>query len=118
MSKISRPSSGKENTRKSRRDLECLIPAGELDEAALTGLVKQVDVKAVIDLLATWGIVYARPLTQHFKEFTGSGDMQMLEYALDTFYYQDALAKAEKPLNPMTRGFSRISLSPRLISTT
>jgi V/A-type H+-transporting ATPase subunit C len=73
--------------------LECLIPAGELDEAALTELVKQPDVKTVIDLLATWGIVYARPLTLNFKEFTETGDMLVLEYALDTFYYKDAISK-------------------------
>ncbi|MBP7119860.1 MAG: ATP synthase A1 subunit C [Methanolinea sp.] len=71
---------------------ECLIPAGELDEAALTELVKQPDVKAVIDLLATWGFVYSHPLTLHFKEFTETRDMMVLEYALDTFYYEDALS--------------------------
>ena len=73
--------------------LECLIPAGELDEAALTELVKQPDVKAVIDLLATWRISFARPLTLTFKEFTDTGDMMVLEYALDTFYYKDALSE-------------------------
>ncbi len=73
--------------------LECLVPAGELDEAALTELVKQPDVKAVIDLLATWGMVYARPLTLHFKEFADTGDMLVLEYALDTFYFEDAISK-------------------------
>lgn len=72
--------------------LECLIPAGELDEAALTELVKQPDIKAVIDLLATWGISYARPLTLNFKEFSETGDMQVLEYALDTFYLEDAVS--------------------------
>lgn len=78
--------------------LECLIPAGELDEAALTELVKQPDVKTVIDLLATWGIVYARPLILNFKEYTETRDMLVLEYALDTFYYEDALStlKAEE----------------------
>ena len=75
--------------------LECMIPAGELDEAALTELVKQPDVKAVIDLLATWGMVYARPLTLNFKEFTDTGDMLVLEYALDTFYYEDAISTVE-----------------------
>ncbi|MCE5297728.1 MAG: ATP synthase A1 subunit C [Methanoregulaceae archaeon] len=75
--------------------LECMIPAGELDEAALTELVKQPDVKAVIDLLATWGMVYARPLILNFKEFTDTGDMLVLEYALDTFYYEDAISKVK-----------------------
>jgi hypothetical protein len=49
-------------------------------------------VKTVIDLLATWGIVYARPLILNFKEYTDTRDMQVLEYALDTFYYEDALS--------------------------
>lgn len=71
--------------------LDCTVPAGELDEAALTELVKQPDVKAVIDLLATWGIVYARPLTKSFKEYSDTRDMLVLEYALDTYYYQNAL---------------------------
>lgn len=72
--------------------LECLIPAGELDEAALTELVKQPDVKAVIDLLATWGVPYARPLTRNFKEFSETRDMLVLEYAIDTFYYENSLS--------------------------
>ena len=80
--------------------LGCLIPAGELDEAALTELVKQPDVKAVIDLLATWGIPYARPLTLNFKEFTDTGDMMVLEYALDTFYHEDALAGLKEDESP------------------
>lgn len=71
--------------------LECLIPVGELDEAALTELVRQPDVKAVIDLLATWDIRWARPLTTAFPEFAKSGDLGMLEIALDRFYYNDAL---------------------------
>ena len=72
--------------------LDCTIPAGELDEAALTELVKQPDVKSVIDLLATWGIVYSRPLTKAFKEYSDTRDMLVLEYAIDTYYYQYALA--------------------------
>src|SRR5665647_1894847 len=38
--------------------LESLAPAGALDDATLVALTKQPDVKAVIDLLATWGIEY------------------------------------------------------------
>lgn len=71
--------------------MECLIPVGELDEATLTELVRQPDVKAVIDLLATWDIRWARPLTTAFPEFAKSGDLGMLEIALDRFYYNDAL---------------------------
>jgi len=71
--------------------LDCLVPVGELDEATLTELVRQPDVKAAIDLLATWDIRWARPLTTAFPEFAKSGDLGMLECALDRFYYNDAL---------------------------
>ena len=70
---------------------ESLAPAGALNDATLTELIKQPDVKAVIDLLATWGIEYARPLTQHLKEYSETRDLVVLEYALDKFYYDHAL---------------------------
>ena len=70
---------------------ESLAPAGALSDATLTELIKQSDVKAVIDLLATWGIEYSRPLTQHFKEFSETRQLVVLEYALDKFYYDHAL---------------------------
>ena len=76
--------------------MECLIPAGELDEAALTELVKQPDVKAVIDLLATWRIEYSKPLTSKFKEYAEKRDMAILEYALDLFYYENAFEVVRK----------------------
>jgi len=72
--------------------LECLVPAGELDEATLRELIKQPDVRAVIDMLATWDIVYSRPLTKKFSEFSEKRDLAILECALDRFYYQDALS--------------------------
>lgn len=71
---------------------ECLVPAGELDETTLIELVKQPDVKAVIDLLATWGIRYAKPLTRSFKEFSETRDLAILEYAIDRFYFENSLA--------------------------
>lgn len=70
---------------------ESLAPAGALSDATLAEMIKQQDVKAVIDLLATWGIEYSRPLTQHFKEFSETRDLVVLEYALDKFYYAHAL---------------------------
>jgi V/A-type H+-transporting ATPase subunit C len=78
---------------------ECLVPAGELDDTTLIELVKQPDVKAVIDLLATWGINYAKPLTRHFKEFSEKRDLAVLEYAIDRYYFENALAavKGDSP---------------------
>lgn len=75
--------------------LDCLVPAGELDEVTLTELIKQPDVRAVIDMLATWGIVYAKPLTEKFGEFYEKGDLSLLECALDKYYYQESLEKVK-----------------------
>jgi V/A-type H+-transporting ATPase subunit C len=71
--------------------LGCLIPAGELDEAILVELVKQPDVRGVIDLLATWRIAYSLPLTRHLKEFGEKRDLAVMEDALDKFYFENAL---------------------------
>jgi V/A-type H+-transporting ATPase subunit C len=73
--------------------IECLVPAGQLDDTTLVELIKQPDVKAVIDLLATWGIEYARPLTRTFKEYSEKRDISVLEYAIDKFYYENAMDK-------------------------
>jgi V/A-type H+-transporting ATPase subunit C len=85
--------------------LECLVPAGELDEATLTELVRQQDARAVIDLLATWRIPYAKPLTEGFPAFAKSGDLSVLECLLDQYYYRNALdtVKAPSANNAMIR---------------
>jgi V/A-type H+/Na+-transporting ATPase subunit C len=77
--------------------LDCLVPAGELDEVTLKELLKQPDVRAVIDLLATWEICYAHPLTESFPEFVKTKDLAVLECALDRYYYADALAAVSIP---------------------
>jgi V/A-type H+-transporting ATPase subunit C len=77
--------------------LSCLVPAGELDEATFRELLKQPDVRATIDLLATWRIRYAKPLTGAFPEFAKTRDLAVLECALDRFYYADALASVKAP---------------------
>jgi V/A-type H+-transporting ATPase subunit C len=73
----------------------CLIPAGDLDEATLVELLKQPDLKAVIDLLAMWGHECAIPLTQHFEEFSKKSDLVILEYALDKDYYERCLLRVQ-----------------------
>ncbi len=71
---------------------ENLVPAGELDLAALIELTRQPDIRAVIDLLATWRIVYARPLTRNLSEYLETRDLAVLEFALDRFYFDHALS--------------------------
>lgn len=69
---------------------ENLVPAGELDYAALIELSQQPDIRAVIDLLATWRIEYARPLTRKLQEYLERRDLAILEFALDRFYFENA----------------------------
>lgn len=69
---------------------EALVPAGTLDEATLVELLKQNDVREAIDLLATWGIDYARPLTPHIDEWSRSRDLLVMEHALDRYYFDYA----------------------------
>ncbi len=35
--------------------------------------------------------VYAKPLTRNFKEYSEKRDLAILEYAIDRFYYKNAL---------------------------
>jgi len=99
--------------------LECIVPAGELDEVTLTELVRQPDMKAVIDLLATWSIPYAKPLTTAFPEFAKSGDLGMLECALDQYYYEDALlaVKGTSRNNAMIRDILSLEIDVVNIKT-
>jgi V/A-type H+-transporting ATPase subunit C len=98
---------------------DCLVPAGELDEATLTELVRQPDVRAVIDLLATWHIPYARPLTEGFAAFARTGDLSVLECSLDRYYYRDALDKVKTPTanNAMIRDVIAIEIDVLNIRT-
>ena len=64
---------------------ECLVPAGDLDDVTLGEMIQQPDVKAVIDLLATWRVPYAKPLTRHFPEYAGERNLIVLESALDQY---------------------------------
>jgi V/A-type H+-transporting ATPase subunit C len=71
--------------------LGCVVPAGELDEATLVELAKQDDIRSVIDLLATWDVEYARPLTRSYEKYSKKRDLAVLEYSLDKFYFKRAL---------------------------
>jgi V/A-type H+-transporting ATPase subunit C len=70
----------------------CLVHAGTLDESTLIELLKQKDVRAVIDLMATWNIEYSIPLTRYIGEFSEQRNLGKLEYALDEYYYRSIAA--------------------------
>jgi V/A-type H+-transporting ATPase subunit C len=76
--------------------LESLAPSGVLDQVTLVELVKQPDVRAVVDLLATWELEYAIPLTQNFEKYHKKRDLAVLEYALDKFYFKRSLENLDE----------------------
>lgn len=69
----------------------CIIPAGDLDEVTINEMIRQTDIRAVIDLLATWEIGFSRPLTEAYPEYVKKEDLMILESALDRYYYANAL---------------------------
>ena len=97
----------------------CLVPAGEMDEATLNELLKQPDVRAVIDLLATWRVRFSRPLTTAWPEFAKTKDLALLECALDRYYYTDALESVKAPgyNNEIIRDFLRLVVDVTNIKT-
>ncbi|HTY90092.1 MAG TPA: V-type ATPase subunit [Methanocella sp.] len=72
--------------------VDCLLPVGDLDDVTLGELIKQSDMKAVIDLMATLKIEYVKPLMRHFHEYSGENGFMIFESALDKYYYDNALA--------------------------
>ncbi|MDI6897842.1 V-type ATPase subunit [Methanocella conradii] len=75
---------------------ECLLPVGSLDEASLSEMIKQPDVKSVIDLMAAWDIEYARPLMQAFSQYQSDKSLIPLDVALDRYHYEQALGSLKK----------------------
>ena len=68
-----------------------LVPAGTIAEGTLVSLAKEPDIKAAIDLMATWGIRHSRPLTRNFSTYVNSHSLAEMEVALDKDYYSGAL---------------------------
>jgi vacuolar-type H+-ATPase subunit C/Vma6 len=79
--------------------LRDLVPAGQLDEPLLAGLINQPSVKSFIDQLATFRIPYSKPLMEGFAEYNKTHNLANLELILDKFYYSYVFKG--------TRGFSK-----------
>lgn len=69
------------------------VAAGSLPEEVLVALAKEPDIKASIDLMATWDIYHSRPLTRNFSAYVKSQSLSVLEVALDKNYYASALKR-------------------------
>ena len=75
------------------------FPVGYLSSEELESLAKLDDVHAIIDTMATWGLVYALPLRRALPEFTRTNDLAPLELALDRQYAEWCASrlKGDKP---------------------
>ncbi|MFQ6058308.1 MAG: V-type ATPase subunit [Anaerolineae bacterium] len=95
--------------------MEALVLAGELDEVALGRMARQPDIKASIDLMATWGIVYARPLAIAMGVYAESEDLADLELALDKFYYDHAARQLKDRALQLRGGSYNIVLAREML---
>ncbi len=70
--------------------LPALVPGGAHDEASLEEMCRQPDLRAVVDLLATWRDPFARPLRRALADYREPKDLFVLEAALDRFWLGEA----------------------------
>lgn len=69
-----------------------LVPAGRLDEAALTELAAQPDISTLVDLLVVWGIPSPQTtiaLTRARATYVAEGDVSVVESALDKAFAEE-----------------------------
>ena len=62
------------------------FPAGYMGEEELEALARIDDVRAIIDTMAMWGLVYAAPLRKAYPVYSTDNDLAPLELALDLQY--------------------------------
>ncbi len=84
---------GKHAGRPREEVISALIPVGELDEPRLLELLKQPDIKAVIDTLATWLSPFASTLSRTFPEYQEKNSIAILEESVDRYYFKWALSQ-------------------------
>lgn len=101
--------------------MDDLTPAGSLSEADLEQLASQPDIRAIIDLLGTWGSPYAPPLTDVAADYHRTQDLVPLEIALDRHYFSHALRRSASLPNSldvrMTRDTVRLFIDVTNIIT-
>lgn len=72
-----------------------LLPVGELDSGILASLVRAVDIREMIDLLASMRLTVAEPLLRLRAERPGAEPFEM-ELALDRWYFQEAFRHVDR----------------------
>lgn len=74
---------------------DVLIPAGELDTAALNTLLSSRNVEDLASFLRTWGSTYARPVSKGLPAFLKNGRTAEMEIALDRHSGEELLSALE-----------------------
>lgn len=67
---------------------DSLIAVGQLTQVDADELLKQSDIRGVVDTLSTWGLPFAVPLREVLPQYEEEEDLSLLELALDRYYYQ------------------------------
>jgi V/A-type H+-transporting ATPase subunit C len=73
-----------------------LAPTPEFGDPALGEMVRQKDIKGVVDLLTTWRSPYASPLAQAFARYRTDRELFRLDAALDQSLFTRALEAARR----------------------
>lgn len=73
-----------------------LVPAGSINEAALEELAGQNDVRGCLNLMATWSMPSAKPLTEIYFRYAQDMNLQLLEFTLDSFYFEQSLKRLKR----------------------
>lgn len=68
--------------------VDSMIAVAQLTQIDLDELARQQNVKGVVDTLATWKLPFAVPLRAAMPEYIESGNLAVLELALDKYYME------------------------------
>lgn len=79
--------------------LKSLVPVCKLKEPLLKEMMKQPDVKAVVDLLITWNSDYYPPLQAKLSDLFATNSLTNMEVALDKFYFERSLSFLKRGLD-------------------
>jgi V/A-type H+-transporting ATPase subunit C len=71
--------------------METVVPAGNLQEAELEEIAQQPDLRASVELIATWRLPFASILVEELDGYQRTGDLGLMDLALDRYYFDTAL---------------------------
>ncbi len=87
-----------------------LLPVGALSQSDLEGLVRQPDIRSVVDTAMTWGLPQSGALREGFVEYARTGDLAGFELALDRRY-------SEWAAQLLARRGANAALARRILTT-